>query len=285
MSIVSASHSEIETFTECERKHYYRYGKKLESITSSDAMARGSIIHQVLAIYYQARKVGNTHQDAMESALTDFNLIFDTFTLFDPDKMRRDVLNLLYWYWEVYGDENIVIHEVEVEYNVQLTDGFVLPVVLDLIAEIPGYPGVGLIDHKVTTDFYSVDKVDMQPQLPRYLAACMELGIHIDYLMYNQIRSRAFKNEPDFRERYLRTPVPITTGRMVNTMREHLVAAGRIMRYKAAGLERWEQQIIRNPAACQYCFFKDLCDSDLNERGDSKLVEENFYVHRKGRHE
>lgn len=283
---MSASHSEIETYTECERKHYYRYGKKLESKDDSDTLVRGNVVHEVLSRYYLGIKLGLSHYEAMESALPYIDMSLNQYNIYDPDAMRLEVLNLLYWYWETYKDnpDKWKILEVEVEYKVKLTDDFTLPVKIDLIVEEPGR-GIGIVDHKVCWDFYSVDKIDMSPQLPRYLAAALEMGFKIDFLMYNELRRRETKdNKANPSERFRRTPVPITTEKVVTIMHEHLVAASRISTLRQGDLETWEYLVLRNPAACQYCNFKDLCDADMNKR-DAQLTEQSFYKERRKRSE
>jgi len=273
---MSASHSEIETWVECERKHFYRYGKRLESKEDNETMARGNIIHEVLSEYYLQRKLGADHVEAATHALPYLGTALDRYDLYDAEKMRGVCLTLLYWYWETYANDSWKILEVEVDYKVQLTSEFTLPVKIDLIVEDP-FDGIGLIDHKVCYDFFNVDKVDMSPQLPRYMAVALELGIKPNFLMYNQLRWRNTKdNLADPRERFQRTPVPVTTEKVVTIMREHMISAERISQLRSSGAEQWEQSIVRSPSACQYCNFKELCDADLNNR-DAQLTQDSFY--------
>lgn len=276
---MSASHSEIETWVECERKHFYRYGKRLESKEDNETMSRGNIIHEVLSEYYLQRKLGADHFAAMEHALPYLGRATDRYNLYDAEKMQALCRTLLYWYWETYQNDTWKILEVEVDYKVQLTSDFQLPVKIDLIVEDP-FDGIGLVDHKVCYDFFSVDKVDMSPQLPRYLAVALELGIKPNFLMYNQIRWRNTKdNQADPTLRFQRTPVPVTTEKVVTIMREHMMSAEKISHLRSLGVEKWEQNVVRNPSACQYCNFKDLCDADMNNR-DAQLTQDSFYRER-----
>jgi RecB family exonuclease len=279
---MSASHSEIETFTECERKHYYRYARRLESKQDSDTLVRGNVIHEVLSEYYLGRKLGKVHFEAMEHALPYIQISLDRYNIFDPDAMKNEVTNLLFWYWETYADDTWRIIDVEVEYKVQLTDDFILPVKIDLIVEEPGR-GIGLIDHKVTYHFFNVDKIDLSPQLPRYMAAALELGMKIDFVAYNEIRRLETKeNRADPSLKFRRTVVPLTPTKVVTIMREHMEAAERINNLKALGTEAWSLKVIRNPSACQYCNMKDLCDAELNDR-DPELTALSFYKEREKR--
>jgi len=284
MTFMSASHSQIDTFAECERKHFYRYAKKLESKTDNDSLVRGNVVHKVLAEYYLMRKLGHDHQESMEHAVPFIQTTLDEYHPFDPYEMKLNIVNLLFWYWQTYAaDNDWKIIQVEIEYKVPLIpDVFELPVVIDLIVE-DKVRGLGIVDHKTCYDFFNVDKVDMDPQLPRYVAAVLELGMKPDFIMFNELRYRDTKeNKADPTGRFRRTPVPLTSNRVVTVMREHLMAARRIEQLKNMGNEEWEQHVIRNYAACRSCNFKDLCDADLNGR-DTVITELSFYRERKPR--
>jgi hypothetical protein len=198
------------------------------------------------------------------------------YDVFDPDKLTQDLLLLLGFYFDRYEGEPIKVLEVETLYNIQLTSEFIMPVRLDIIAEFP-VEGIIAMDHKFTHDFYNVDKVDLQPQLVKYFAALDALNKRVDGIWYNQIRTRVTNdNKANPNLKFERTPVPLSTKRVVTTMREHMMAARRITRLKALPLVEWEQNVIRNPLHCTMCPFALLCAADLDGQ-DSDLVINNFY--------
>lgn len=271
-----ASYSETESFNMCERRHYYSYGEKIQGKGITEPLARGAIGHQILAIYYEARKRGVDHKQAVVEASSHLWGLVNELDLFDPIKFGTDLSVLLSDYFEVYADDDIEILEVEVAYDVQLTDDFTIPVVLDLIARIPGR-GVFVIDHKFTYDFYDVDKLDLSPQLPLYMAALFGLNIHVDGIMYNELRTRETKvNKQLVEQKFRRTPLIITPNKITIIMREQMMAARRIGQLKSMSLDEWEKSVLRNHMACRLCPFTTVCVADLEDR-DSQLVRDSFY--------
>lgn len=274
----SSSHSEVEAFLQCERRHYYSYGEKLQGKGTSEALIRGIIGHEVLATYYQAIKDGKSRAEAQDEGI---DKLYDMVAMYRDDlsdsaKFETDLGFLIQNYWDNYIDDDMVILEVEVLHTIQLTDTFEMPVRIDLLAKIPGR-GIIAIDFKFCYDFFNVDKLDLSPQLPKYLAALTEMGVHVDGIMYDEIRHRKTKeNEADHSLKFRRTPVTITPNKVVTIMREQLMAAKRISQLKNLALPIWESKVLRNPQACQMCPFTIMCAADLDGR-DSDLARISFY--------
>lgn len=274
----SSSHSEVESFLQCERRHYYNYGEKLQGKGTSEALIRGNVGHAVLATFYQALKDGFERQPAMDKAVDVLYAECDFYAdqLLDKDKFAMELGFLIQDYWDNYRDDYFEVLEVEVFHTIQLTDIFEMPVKIDLLAKIPGR-GIVAIDFKFCYDFFNVDKLDLSPQLPKYMAALTELGIHVDGIMYDEIRHRKTKdNEADHSLKFRRTPVTVTPNKVVTIMREQLMAAKRISQLKALDLRTWESKILRNPQACMICPFTLVCSADLDGK-DSDLVRISFY--------
>lgn len=287
---LSASHSEIETFTSCERKHYYSYGLKIHGKTMSDKLIVGIMGHACLAAYYQARQDGIGHDDALDILIDEFYKQKASYTheIFDGDKWFNFLFDALTKYFDHYGDEvkdaGWEVLRVETRYDVRLTDTFTIPIVLDLLVRIPGY-GIVLLDHKFTWNFYNVDQIDLSPQLPRYYVALSELGWKINGIWYNEIRTQVTKaNKDNPAELFSRVPITLNANKSVTIMREHLMAAERIgkLRQLPGGIEEWEQSIIRNTSACNMCGFKTICAADL-DGNDSEIILRNFYEEKKSR--
>jgi CRISPR/Cas system-associated exonuclease Cas4 (RecB family) len=276
--IDKASHSEVEQFAACERRHFYNYGHKIQSRSTSDALARGNVGHLALATYYELRKIGNSHESAADAALDIVAPEMRRYEVFDQDKLTSQLLLLLGLYFDEYEDqdEDKKILHVELAVDLQLTEEFRMPAKVDLVRWWPEY-GVVAEDHKFCNDFFSVDKVDLSPQLPKYMAVLEACDIKVDGVMYNEIRYRNTKdNLANPSERFQRTPIPLTPTKVVTVMREQMMAARRISQLKALPLAEWESKIIRNPLHCQMCPFTAICDADLNDQ-DSDLVLNSYY--------
>lgn len=278
VTVDKASHSEVEQYAACERRHFYNYGHKIQSRTTSDVLARGNVGHLALATYYEARKLGASFDDATEAAFDIVTPEIKRYGVFDEDKLSRELIFLLGLYFDEYEeeDEDKEILHVELSVNVQLTEEFSMPAKIDLIRH---WPGLGVIaeDHKFCNDFYGVDAIDLNPQLAKYFAVLEALDMKIDGVMYNQIRYRNTKdNQVNPSERFERTPVPIGPNKVVTIMREQMMAARRISQLKSLPLVEWESKIIRNTLHCKMCPFTAICAADL-EGQDSDLVLNSYY--------
>jgi hypothetical protein len=198
------------------------------------------------------------------------------YGVFDEDKLSNELLLLLGWYFDEYEDDDMEILSVEILHDIKLTSEFIMPIKVDLVARIPDR-GVIAIDHKFCNDFFNVDKVDLNPQLPKYYAALNELDIKVDGVMYNEIRYRNTKdNAENPSERFRRTPVLLTPNKVVTIMREQMMAARRISQLKELPLVEWERKILRNTLHCQMCPFTAVCDADANDQ-DAELIINSFY--------
>lgn len=277
--IDKSSHSEVEAFTSCERKHYYTYGKKIQSRgVTSDALARGNVGHQALSQYYRVHQLGGSEDSAIEAAEDAAKIEMKKYTVFDEQKLLRETLMLLGMYWDNYDTDwdRIKVLDVETLYDAQLTSEFVMPIRIDVILEYPPY-GVLAWDHKFCNDFFSVDKIDLNPQLPKYWAALDALGKRVDGVWYNEIRYRNTKeNNADPSQRFRRTNVALSPKKVVTVMREQMMVAKRITHLKSLPLVEWEGSIVRNQQACLMCKFPQLCSADLDGQ-DSDLIESAFY--------
>jgi hypothetical protein len=280
-----SSHSEVESFAACERKHYYTYGQKVQGRTTSDSLARGNVGHQALSQYYQLCALGAPEDEAVDAAFDAAKIEMKKYNVFDPDKLLGQTITLLGMYFDNYAEEysRIKVLEVETMYNAQLTSEFVMPMRLDVILEFPPY-GVLAWDHKFCNDFFDVDKIDLNPQLPRYWAALDALGKRVDGVWYNEIRYRNTKeNNADPSQRFKRTNVPLKPAKVVTVMREHMMIAKRITHLKSLPLVEWERSVVRNTLACNMCQFPLLCSSDLDGGQDSDLIVNSFYEPREYR--
>jgi hypothetical protein len=249
---------------------------KIEGRTVSDSLARGNVGHAGLAQYYQLLMLGSSEDEAVDAAFDAARTEMHKYNVFDPPKLLAETLLLLGLYFENYENELIKVLEVETLYNAQLTSEFVMPIRLDIICELPPY-GVIAMDHKFCNDFFNVDKIDLNPQLPKYWAALDALGKRVDDVWYNEIRYRTtIDNKADPSLRFRRTPVSLSPKKVVTIMREQMMAAKRITHLKSLPLVEWEQQIIRNTLHCQMCPFPLLCAADLDGK-DSDLVVNSFY--------
>ena len=273
------SHSEVESFTTCERRHYYAYGLKggLRKRTESSALVRGTIGHSLLAEYYQALKDGDEYDARLKRVGERLQ-----YWVAQTDLDSYDRLNMLNELWNHLmkpyfrhfreDDENMEILGVETTYEVPVADDFYMKVIVDLVVRQPNV-GIAVWDHKFVYDFYNPEIVDINPQLPKYLAVIRSAGIPAAAAFYNELRYRLTKeNRERIELRFDRSRVAVTSNRIVKTMEEQLRAAKKIHYLRSLGLEEWERRVLRaaNSMICERCPFTEICALDLN--GDDKTL-------------
>jgi CRISPR/Cas system-associated exonuclease Cas4 (RecB family) len=273
------SHSEIESFTTCERRHYYAYGLRggLRKRVESSALVRGTIGHSLLAEYYEALQEGLEFNDRVKRVGAKLQHWVQQTDLDSYD--RLNMLNEL-WnyiikpYFNTYreADEEMEVLSVEATYEVPVADDFYMKVIVDAIVRMPNI-GIAVWDHKFVYNFYDAAVVDINPQLPKYLAVVRSAGIPASAAFYNELRYRDTKeNKADRSLKFERNKVAVTSNRIVTVMEEQLRAAKKIHYLRGLGLEEWERRVLRaaNSMICERCPFTEICALDLN--GDDKTL-------------
>lgn len=196
----SVSHSEVDSYLLCRRKHYYGYTLSLRRVRESMSLAMGSLGHKLLETFYahilehtdlKDQANAEVWDAAVEAATEVFRQeVKDGFE--QPDN-RADLLELFLRYveHEALIREGWTILAVEKKFNLEYDPDNQLryPFVVDLIARDPKGKIV-VIDHKFVYDFYSYEDSQMQPQIPKYIGALRGLGFKVDYGAYNMLRTR-----------------------------------------------------------------------------------------------
>ena len=277
-----SSHSEVETYLLCQRRHMYSYGMRLQSKTTSNPLFMGNVGHAGLAAFYSALKDGKTYDEAVELAEDEILNEAGEYEVYDKRVALSNVWHLMQAYFEHYKahDQDWEILEVEKKVLIPIGDDNVMVIVVDLIVRERGV-GIVAIDHKFTYDFYNPESVDLNPQLVKYMAALRSAGYSVARVMYNEIRTRDTKeNKDDISKRFKRTPFKPTAARITRTMKEHVVAAKRIVRMRELGPELWDEAALRvaNKMVCQSCPFSAICTNDLNEYGHEALVANEYKI-------
>ena len=255
---------------------------KLEGVTVSEAQYRGICGHEGLSAYYSALKDHQTFEIATEYAYEKAQKAGEQFETYEKRKMDANVEMLLAEYFDHWGETDQEIEVLATEYKIRVPvgNGNVITIVVDLIKREPGV-GIVAVDHKFTYDFFNAESVDLNPQLVKYMAALRMERIPVARLEYNEIRYRDTKdNLADPSKRFLRTPFKPTNTRIKTTMREHFIAADRIIALRNLGVEEWENNVTRvaNKMVCQSCSFKDICINDLNGWGRENLLIHDYKI-------
>ena len=292
----SVSHSEVDSYLLCRRKHYYGYGLSLQRVTESASLATGVAGHRILETFYKhilgngidASEQAEAFDDALDAARKEYDAVVEEgYTDADRRAALHDILfNEEYGYFahEFFVRKGWRVLAVESEFNLLYDDETEAsyPFVVDMIVEdIEG--NYVVIDHKFVYDFYTPEQTDLQPQIPKYIGALRALGHEVSYGAYNMLRTRKLKTPTAETNNYLMILKPNNT-RIVGTFMEQLGVAAEIQALKELPLEEQDKRAYRtaNKMVCQSCSFRDLCSTELMG-GNVELMKKTEYKIRERR--
>lgn len=291
----SVSHSEVDSYLLCRRKHYYGYGLSLQRVQESNSLATGTAGHRILETFYGYLKQFDTAEEQAKAFDGAFNLAVDEYQQIlkegyeDADRRAslHDILfNEDYGYFahEFFVRNGWRILAVEAEFNLLYDDELqsTYPFVVDMIVQDPDGKYV-VIDHKFVYDFYTPEQTDLQPQIPKYIGALRALGHEVSYGAYNMLRTRKMKDPTPETNNYLMLLKPNST-RVVTTFMEQLGVAAEIQALKELTIEEQEKRAYRtaNKMVCQSCSFRDICSIELMG-GNVELIKKTEYKIRERR--
>jgi hypothetical protein len=272
----SVSHSEVDSYLLCRRKHYYGYTLSLQRVKESSALAMGTAGHTVLEAFYTAILEGKDFDTAVGVARETA----DGLAIEIPAN-RANIFDTLFTYYfpnEPFVKEGYEILAVEKKFNLEYDEENKMqyPFVVDLIVKSPEGKTI-VVDHKFVYDFYNYEATIMQPQIPKYVGALRALNHKIDYGMYNMIRTRKLK-EPDAASMCQQLDVKPESARVTQVFKEQISVASEIQKIKQLTPEQQEATAYRvaNKMVCQSCSFLDICRTELSG-GNSKLMIETEY--------
>ena len=273
----SVSHSEVDSYLLCRRKHYYGYGLSLERISTSQSLATGTAGHRILeAFYAHLLSLSDTAEGqlenfdlALERAYSVYREVMDEgYTDANNRAMLHDIL--FHEEWGYFANEFMVkngwrVLAVEAEFSLTYdTDTqSSYPFVVDMLVQDPEGRYV-VIDHKFVYDFYTPEQTDLQPQIPKYIGALRAMGHEIAYGAYNMLRTRKLKTPAADSMNYFMILKP-NPDRVLNTFMEQLGVAAEIQALKELSIDEQNKRAYRtaNKMVCQSCSFRDICSTEL----------------------
>ena len=276
MSKLIVSHSEVDQYLSCERKHYYAFGKQLQSQHMSDSLTRGTLGHEALEVYYKEIQQGTSPDESALAALDHFKEFIEKG--YDLG-LLADLQDLLLRYFAVAPswDETYEILYVEQEFRLNISDNIEYPYKPDLIVQDRVTGRIYVLDHKFIYNFYTVDDMKISPQLPKYIGALRSNGINVHSGLYNMLRWRKIKSTA-VNDNFRREGVPINNNRLAVTFREQVTAMEQIGQLKKLPPDVWETQVLRTASSfnCKNCSFHQLCTLDLAGE-DTSMAEKYDY--------
>ncbi len=189
------SHSEVETFLTCRRRHWYSYTRRLQPKRKHAALAFGTAGHEVLEAFYSAIiELGGTSRQKQRRAFNQaLDVAIDKYEElgFVEEEGQADLGDLLFDYYfpnEPFVKQGYLIEATEVEEDLEIDDGLGFKFVIDLVAVDPEGRRV-VIDHKFKGRFDSQDTVTLMPQVSKYIGALRGKGSAVHYGIYNELKT------------------------------------------------------------------------------------------------
>lgn len=281
------SNTEITSFSTCKRAHYYRFILSLEPRDHilSKSLYRGIVGHRVLETYYNAILQGGDVDEAKAAAMAQVtheinNLMQENPESYDLAEIIVQVGKLVETYAEVYRTDIFTPLEVETVFSTVVAPGVTYGLRLDLLAEITKgeYRGdIVVIDHKFLYNFKTMNELDMDGQLPKYISTVADNGYVVTKGIFNQIRYRSLKNnnpEDLFQRDWIKVK-PTETERI---WQDQIQVAQEIDEMKHLSIEEADRRATRNmsPYICRSCYFKTLCKLELNGQSIENAVRMNY---------
>jgi CRISPR/Cas system-associated exonuclease Cas4 (RecB family) len=295
-SMPSVSHSEVDSYLLCRRKHYYGYGLSLERIATSHSLATGTAGHRVLERFYShLLEIGSSAEEQLEgwdSALIAAREEYEEIVKekYEDANNRAELHETLFnEEWGYFANEYMtkngwrvlaVEQEFNLLYNEQTESRY--PFVVDMIMEDKDGKIV-VIDHKFVYDFYTPEQTDLQPQIPKYIGALRAMNYPVSYGAYNMVRTRKLKTPTADSMQYFMILKP-NKDRVLNTFMEQLGVAAEIQALKELPIEDQSKRAYRtaNKMVCQSCSFRDICSTELMG-GNTELMLKTEYKLRERR--
>lgn len=266
------SNSEVSSWLHCTRKYYYEYVLDLEPKVQSGPISDGVLIHAMLEQYYIAKADNFSEDEARAAALQP---VMDAVNSGMDYAEAGRIRDLVTGYFAHYTDDfdRYEVFAIESKFKAELTDEYALVGTLDLVLrdkQDGRYVGV---DHKSSYNFWTADQAALDGQFTKYIFILRSMGLDVKSFMVNMIRTRKLKPGNEFYRREFVVPTEV---RMRNVMRQHFMAANRIMEFRAQGAPKEETIPIYSKYNCGNCPFLAICDADTEGSPTQYVIESEY---------
>lgn len=183
------SNSKIKTWRRCPKRYEYKYIQKLETRKRSVALERGSWLHELLQTHYDGEDWREVHKE--------WSMRFYNMEEEDREDLGHDLPDEIYRIFRAYLkkykeiDKSFVVVDSEMNEYVDLGNGLVLNIIIDLIVEDKRTKLLWAWDHKSRKNFENSDNMILDPQLTLYFSGLQKMGYSpLGGVLYNEIRTK-----------------------------------------------------------------------------------------------
>lgn len=266
----NVSNSEVTTFLSCKRQYEYAFMNELEPLETSTPLARGTVFHLGMELYWKARLQGAAHNEAMRAAEEAFCSVPEGFTL--AQVMEAQFLWTRYMTFHA-GFPDIKPLGAEEKHDLPLTSTLNMTIKYDFYFQTISTGRYAILDYKTSFDFWSLEDHDLNGQMPKYIACLQANGFQVDEGYLEEVRTRKLGPEKasDPKNLWKRTRYAPTGARKQSVLRQHISAALEIEQHRNLPVEERRAvslPVLNKHGACKYCNFKSLCISELDGKKD-----------------
>lgn len=274
------SNSEVGTWLTCRAKYYFAFVEQITKKQQSDALSKGTLGHEVLSVYYQRLKDGVGHDqakhDALDHLMTYLAVGNETYALNVVTEVRR----ILELYWAYYSDRDLANWEivyVERDFDLELNQDFTMPMRLDMLVYDKTDQRHKLIDHKFYYDLPHWEKLALNVQFPKYVAALRSNDVPVDECVLNVLRTRSLKN-PALSDLFKRYPVTASNAKVTTALRNHILASHEIAEYRSLPKEAQKARALplMNDFVCGNCDYRGICITEFDGGDASFLIQTDY---------
>lgn len=266
------SHSELDTYRQCEHKHMLAYDERWQlpkdSILQSPALSRGTLYHLIMETHYGLIKRLREEYGAKPTS-EDLTLAIAPFLYEELTGEYVEHGEICEWmyrgYVDHYGlDPEWEIVEVERKFELRLPaesgrpSRITLKGTVDLLViDHSAGGGLWIVDHKTCKNLPKDLEIDLDDQAAVYMYLLRKRGLNIRGHIRNAVRTEKLKTrEMEPKERFLRR-LSVRTDEELKTM-----ATEAMQKMRAAWKPRHGAEAPRspNPDTCRWkCQFTQPC--------------------------
>jgi hypothetical protein len=284
------SNSEVATWLTCRRQYFYAFDmgiapkKQFHNNPSGkvSTLAVGTFGHQVLSVYYEALKYGESVETAIQGARDYLTHEMMHPTIY-PMEVVAATATILERYWSFYAHDDFKKYEVidvEKEYDIPLTDDYSYVFRFDLLLKERGTPKIGLTDHKFKYDFFSDEAISLSGQLPKYIGALRYNEINPSFVFINQIRAKPAAQNWGPKDFFKRSSVVPSNFKVTQAIREQIIASQEISEWRDQSFEVKQATALRSmdsfPNPCGRCPFNLICRMEYDGGNITLVVKKDF---------
>ena len=253
------------------------YNREITPRLDKIASYRGSVGHSALEAYYRELKEGSSVEFSRVAAYDVLKEKAKEAVESGPEGMNfadicvklKPVLDKYFIY---YPEESFRVLEVEKVFEAIIDDDINYGMILDLLVEYVSGPNRGeiaVIDHKFLYNFKSVEELEMDGQVPKYVQTVRANGIPVTMGVFNQIRWREMKLiQPSY---YLRRiPARLNAKATEVIWNEQVHTAKEIRNTPSLPIRTLSGFI------CKNCDFQTLCRAEMTGESTETMLAINF---------